>query len=140
MKYRLIHSETEIVTIVQDIGTTSTMHTVFTGSANECRAEASRLSLTDPNDSLEIFSPLNTPSEIANWRAKAVLQIAGLLPSVESILAGLTGDEGIVARAAWSGNASLVRDGATVQAIASQLNLSSEVIDSLFLQASAIKI
>jgi hypothetical protein len=82
----------------------------------------------------------NVPHEIANWRAKAILQISGLLPSVEIALASMKGEAGIVARAAWTAGAPLVRFGPTVTAISTKLKLTSEQIDNMFIRAAALQV
>lgn len=80
------------------------------------------------------------PFEIASWRAKAVLEIAGLLDDVEAALTTMPGDAGVVARAAWQSGAPLVRRGATVTALAAQLSLSDEQVDQMFRQAAALTV
>lgn len=80
------------------------------------------------------------PPEIANWRARAVLEIAGLLPTVTAALNALEGDAGVVARAAWSAGAPLVRNGPTVLALANLLGLTAAQIDTMFLQAAALDV
>jgi hypothetical protein len=80
------------------------------------------------------------PAEISNWRARAVLEITGHLPAVESALAAIEGEAGIVARAAWSSGAALARDGATVVALSAALGITSEQIDAMFIQAEALTI
>ena len=107
-------------------------------------AEIAPLSaLVDPADFALVPKPpvpVIIPSEIANWRARAVLEIAGLLPSVETALAALTGDEGIVARAAWNSGAPFLREGPTVTSLAAALSLSSGQVDAMFLQAAALTV
>jgi hypothetical protein len=80
------------------------------------------------------------PFEIANWRARAVLEIAGLLPTVETALEAIAGEAGIVARAAWSQGAPFVRSGATVAALSAALGLTSEQVDAMFLQAAGLTV
>lgn len=84
--------------------------------------------------------PVIIPSEIANWRARAVLEIAGLLPTVDAAIAALTGDAGIVARSAWNSGAPFVRNGPTVTALSSALGLSSAQVDAMFLQAESLDV
>ena len=84
--------------------------------------------------------PPQVPHEIANWRARAVLEIAGLLPTVEALIAAMEGEAGVVVRMAWERGSPLVRDGATVTALAAQLNLTSEQIDAMFIQAAALEV
>jgi hypothetical protein len=59
---------------------------------------------------------------------------------VETALAALTGDEGIVARAAWNSGAPFLREGPTVTALAAALSLSSGQVDAMFLQAAALTV
>jgi hypothetical protein len=84
--------------------------------------------------------PVIVPSEIANWRARAVLEIAGLLPTVDAAIAALTGDAGIVARSAWNSGAPLARNGPTVLSLSSALGLSSAQVDAMFLQAESLDV
>jgi hypothetical protein len=58
MNYRLVHSDTDIIVVVEDIGNTGTIFTVFTGTLDACKAEAARMNLNDPNDA---FAPFNEP-------------------------------------------------------------------------------
>ena len=99
--------------------------------------------LVDPADFTiipEPPEPVSIPYEIANWRARAVLEIAGLLDDVVLLLDSMTGDEGIVARAAWNSGAPFVRNGPTVSALSAALLLTEEQVDAMFLQAAALNV
>lgn len=99
--------------------------------------------LVDPSDFTLLPvapPPVFIPQEIANWRARAVLEIAGLLATVETALDALPGNAGIVARAAWNSGAPFVRNGPTVVALSAALSLTSEQVDNLFLQAAALSV
>lgn len=80
------------------------------------------------------------PQEIANWRARAILEVEGLLLQVDTLIDALTGPEGVAVKSAWIYGAPLKRGGATVKALAAQLNLTEEQLDSLFIQAAALEI
>jgi len=80
------------------------------------------------------------PQEIANWRARAVLEVEGLLPQVDTLVDALTGPEGVAVKAAWQNGASLTRNGATVQAIAAQLGLTDEQVDNLFRKGASLTV
>ena len=84
--------------------------------------------------------PVVVPQEIANWRARAVLEIAGLLPKVEAALASLTGDAGVVARAAWNGGSEIHRHGPTVAAAIAALGLTDAQVDEMFRQGAALHV
>ena len=65
MTYKLIHSETKIITLIENTGTTGTIYTIFTGTWDECRDEAIRLQLTNINEFFSIpgnTENINTPS------------------------------------------------------------------------------
>ena len=83
---------------------------------------------------------INVPSEIANWRARAVLELAGHISAVESALAEMEGNAGIVARAAWLAGAPLARRGATVVALAAALELTDAQVDAMFIQAASLAV
>lgn len=84
--------------------------------------------------------PPRVPREIANWRARTVLELAGLLPAVEACIAAMTGPESIVVRHAWQSAAPLARRGATVAALAPALGLTDAQVDSMFMQAETLKV
>ncbi len=84
--------------------------------------------------------PAPVPGEIANWRAKAVLELAGLLTAVEAALYAMPEPARTVALAAWNGGADLARNGPTVLAIAPVLNLTDSQVDDMFRQAAALEV
>lgn len=84
--------------------------------------------------------PVEVPRVIANWRAKAVIELHGLTEEVEAALAAMEGEAGITARAAWNGNADFARHGATVTALATTLSLNSAQLDAMFIQAAALEV
>jgi hypothetical protein len=65
MTYKLIHSETKIITLIENTGTSGTIYTIYTGTWDECRDEAIRLQLTNINEFFPIpgnTENINTPS------------------------------------------------------------------------------
>jgi len=83
---------------------------------------------------------VKVPAEIANWRAKAVLELAGLTAQVAAIMGAMSEPQKTVVLAAWDGGAPLVRNGATVTALAAALSLTSEQVDAMFVQAAALNV
>lgn len=53
LSWRLVHDDGEILGFFESTGYTETIHTLFTGTESECRAEIARLGLTEP--ALEIM-------------------------------------------------------------------------------------
>jgi len=84
--------------------------------------------------------PPPVPGEIANWRAKAVLGLAGMLPAVEKALNAMPEPARTVALAAWNGGADLARNGPTVLALSATLGLTDTQVDDMFRQASALEV
>lgn len=78
------------------------------------------------------------PQEIANWRARVVLEDTGLLDGVEKSLAALPADS--CAARAWQGGAPLARNSKIVGSLAAQLGLDAKQVDALFIHAAALEI
>lgn len=103
--------------------------------------EEVKLEAMSPERRVAYEATLNqVPSEIENWRARAVLEVEGLLPQVDTLIDALTGPEGVAVKTAWVFGASLTRNGATVQALAAQLGLTQDQVDDLFRKAAIISI
>jgi len=84
--------------------------------------------------------PAPVPGEITNWRAKAVLGLAGMLTAVEAALDAMPEPNRTVALAAWNGGADLARNGPTVLALSATLGLTDAQVDDLFRQAAALEV
>lgn len=82
---------------------------------------------------------VSVPTEIASWRAKAILSIQGLTAQVEAIIDSMQDPDKTVALSAWNYGAPFVRNGPTVLAIASALNLSPSQIDEMFILAASLE-
>lgn len=87
-----------------------------------------------PTDSPQQAVPV--PESVSNFQAKAALLQAGLLDSVESMMAAP--QTPAVARLAWSDAQEFRRTSPTVAAMASALGLSEGQIDDLFRTAAGI--
>lgn len=97
-------------------------------------------SADDPYKGSLSFKPVFIPTEIENWKARAVLEIHGILDDVENIIQNAQGEHGIILRHAWDGRAPLYRNSISVQTIATALNLSDAEIDAMFVEASQLNI
>jgi hypothetical protein len=118
--------------------------TVFTETlpteAESVEAFSNELGLTPYTPVPREVQPRPVPLVIANWRAKAVLSIAGILPAVETALDALTEPARTVALAAWNGSAQVHRNGPTVTAAIAALGLTDKAVDDLFIAAAALKV
>lgn len=94
------------------------------------------------SDGTLVTAPARTvvPRSVPGWKAKAVLESAGLLQAAQDAIAAIEGDAGIAVRNAWAASAAFDRNGPTLLALASSLGLTEEQIDNMFLQADAIRV
>lgn len=85
-------------------------------------------------------NPNSVPYEIANWRAKAVIELSGITDQVVAAMHSMSEPQKTVVLAAWDSGAPLARNGVTVKALASALELTSEQVDAMFIQASKLRV
>jgi hypothetical protein len=109
-------------------------------------ATAPELELIASNQLMRIINgeltvvPPPVPHEVAAWRARAVLDAAGLLSGVVAAIEGLAEPMRSHALAAWHGMAPVSRDSATVEAAREALSLTAAQTDDLFRAAAAITV
>ena len=82
--------------------------------------------------------PKRVPREVAHWRIALVLDQAGRLAQVESLIAGLPQPQYSVASAAWAGMSAIARRSPLVLAVAAALGYSDAEMDALFIAADSI--
>ena len=82
--------------------------------------------------------PKRVPREVAHWRIAYMLEAAGKLDIVETLIPTLPDDVRSVASAAWVGKASLNRRSPLVLAAGALLGYSSADLEALFISAAAI--
>ena len=76
------------------------------------------------------------PQLIPNWSLRAQLQIMGLFDDVQTMIDNLTGDEKIVAIQQWEYGNQVERNHPLVIQIGTELGLTSEQIDQIFIDAN----
>lgn len=109
-------------------------------------ATEAELELISSNELIRIVDgqlavvPLPVPTEVAAWRARAVLDAAGLLGGVVAAIEALAEPLRSHALAAWHGMAPVHRDSATVEAARAALSLTSGQVDDLFRAAASITV
>ncbi len=96
--------------------------------------------LIPPSSPAPPVSGARVPQSIANWRAKAALELAGLTIAVETAMQALDEPARTVALSAWSNGADLARRGATVLALAAALELTEEQVDALFVTGASLTV
>jgi hypothetical protein len=81
-------------------------------------------------------APIKSPPKIVSMRqARLALLQAGLLSTVNTAIAAMTGDAGEAARIEWEYATEVNRDKALVQSLALSLNLTETQLDNLFIAA-----
>lgn len=78
------------------------------------------------------------PPAVTARQARLALLSAGLLSQVTTILAAMTGPEGEAARIEWEYALGIERNSPLVTALSSQLGLTDEQVDNLFIAAKTL--
>ena len=92
-----------------------------------------------PEDAYAYFANAS-PNSIKAWQAKAVLSLSGLLTSAEAAIDALPEPRLTIVSSAWANNADFSRDSQTIASLAVALELTSEQLDAMFLQAADLAI
>lgn len=90
--------------------------------------------LPDPPDVVTPAEPV--PQSVSRFRARAVLQMAGLLEAADAVVAEMHP----LTRIAWTDAAYFRRDSPILKSVALQLGLSDSQIDDFFRQAAALEL
>ena len=95
-----------------------------------------RLPEGHPMKNATVFQVSLIPQSVTRFQARAALHLAGLLGSVEAMMALPETDA--LAKLAWQDASEFQRNSPTVLAMASALGMSETQLDDLFVQASKI--
>lgn len=78
------------------------------------------------------------PTSVTMRQARRALLAAGLLPNVNAVIAGMTGEQGDAARIDWEFSSEVVRKQPLILALAPALGMSALQIDALFIAAAKL--
>lgn len=78
----------------------------------------------------------NVPNQIPNWSLRAQLQIIGMFDNVQTMINNLTGNEKIIAVQQWEYGNQIQRNHPLVIQIGTELGLSKQQIDQIFIDAN----
>jgi hypothetical protein len=78
------------------------------------------------------------PKEVTQKQARLALLNAGLLDTIDAMVAAMPGEEGVKARIIWQYASSIQRSDPLVSAIIGTLSLTKEQLDALFIAASVL--
>lgn len=82
--------------------------------------------------------PIFVPESVSMRQARLALLSTGLLDTVNSIVAGLTGDSGKAAKIEWEYSSVVMRNKGLVRSVQQVLGLTDQQLDDLFIAASLI--
>ena len=88
---------------------------------------------------VQVDKPVKVPAEVSMWKAKTILDAQGVLPSVEKVIADISGVDGIVARQKWTHATVVSRTDALVTNMQTAFGWSDAVIDGMFIAAANLK-
>ncbi len=120
----------------QDLGN----GTYFVNTEIEEKQDESGRTYWEYSQELRSYSSTAVPEEVAAWRLRAVTTLAGMSQGIESFLNSLPEPDKTVANEAWYSGTTVRRQSATVGAFQQVLELTSEQLDNLFIQAANIEI
>lgn len=128
--WRLVHDGVTVLSLAEMVGYTETINQVFEAATqSECNAEATRLGLVQP---------VVVPEAVTMRQARLALMSAGLLSTVNTIVAGMTGPAGDAARIEWEFSSTVERHRGLVSQLGSALGLTETQVDALFVTASTL--
>lgn len=82
--------------------------------------------------------PPSAPQSVSMRQARLAMLGAGILDDVETAIAAMEGDEGRAARIDWEYALDVRREWPLINALGSQLGLTEQQIDDLFIAAAAV--
>lgn len=83
-------------------------------------------------------APLSVPQSVSMRQARLAMLGAGILDDVETAIAAMEGNEGRAARIDWEYALDVRREWPLINALGSQLGLTGQQIDELFIAAAAV--
>lgn len=129
--------ESGTVAELTDLDPTGRFHPSLTWVACTAEVKAGWL-YQDGAFSAPVIPPAPIPQVVTMRQARLAMSRAGILASVESMIAGMTGVEGDEARIEWEFAAEVKRDWPLVVAIGPSLGLTDAQIDDLFVMAATL--
>lgn len=144
--FYLVHNGKQILSLRERTQMPCTNNTIFRGTEDECKAEAARLKLTDPNIPVAPVvkpNPANARfkyAEVAAWRLKAVAALAGMTPAIDAYLAALPEPAKTVATAAWVEGNTFDINSTFIVTAAAALNIPNDKLRELFTQAAGLQV
>ena len=104
-------------------------------------AQAGKVSKWSPTVGtwVQVDKPVAVPAEVSMWKAKAILEVQGVLPDVVKAINTMPGDSGVVARQKWAHATVVSRTDSLVTVMQSSMGWSDAVVDGMFIAAANLK-
>jgi hypothetical protein len=118
--------------LIRDAFDKNTWRIDFSATATAAQKDAATAALTAFD-----VNAAQTPQSVAMWQARAALDMAGLLPSVQ---AAVTASGSSAMKAAWEYSTTVDRNSDMVVSLGAGLGLTPTQIDAIFIQAAALKV
>lgn len=123
-----IETNPEVISTLERKGWVNTPQPSYDPTTQSCTWENCTWVVTD--------IPIQVPQIIPNWSLRAQLQIMGLFDSVQTMVDNLTGTEKIIAVQQWEYGNQVERYHPLVIQIGTELGLTSQQIDQIFIDAN----
>ena len=123
-----IETNPEVISTLERKGWVNTPQPSFDPTTQSCTWENCTWVVKD--------IPIQVPEIIPNWSLRAQLQIMGLFDSVQTMVDNLTGNQKIIAVQQWEYGNQVERYHPLVIQIATELGLTSQQIDQIFIDAN----
>ena len=82
--------------------------------------------------------PKEVPTEVPLWAFRAMLAVSGIAAQVDGLIVALPEPQRTVASTQWVYGNFIVRNHPMIEALGSQLGLTADQIDDIFIQASKL--
>ena len=94
------------------------------------------ISIETVEENVEVYFP---EKEVACWRMRAVMELAGLKPQIDTLIQGLPNPGKTVAQAAWEYGNTVASSSPFVKGIQTALGLSDAQVYDFFIEAEKLE-
>ena len=85
---------------------------------------------------VQVDKPVEVPAEVAMWKAKSILEVQGYLATADTLIAQMSGADGVVSKHKWAHATVLSRKDTLVAGIQTAMGWTDEVVDGMFIAAA----
>lgn len=85
---------------------------------------------------VQVDKPVEVPAEVAMWKVKSILEVQGYLATADTIIAQMSGADGVVSKHKWAHATVVNRKDTLVAGIQTAMGWTDEVVDGMFIAAA----